>query len=59
MKKIDLKPIAKKKTTKEIVYENLKRSILTGSINKKRNFNGNNVVGNLGNFQNADKGGGS
>ncbi|MEW9676825.1 GntR family transcriptional regulator [Lentibacillus sp. L22] len=35
MKKIDLKPIARKKTTKEIVYEDLKRAILTGSINNQ------------------------
>lgn len=35
MEKIDLKPIARKKTTKEIVYDDLKRAILTGSINNQ------------------------
>ncbi|WP_188455813.1 GntR family transcriptional regulator [Virgibacillus oceani] len=35
MEKINMKPIARKKTTKEIVYDELKKAILTGSISNK------------------------
>ncbi|MEC5423335.1 GntR family transcriptional regulator [Virgibacillus sp. C22-A2] len=36
MKKINMKPLAKKKTTKEIVYDELKKAILNGSIDNQK-----------------------
>lgn len=35
-KKLNMKPILKKRTTKEIVYDELKKAILTGSISNQK-----------------------